>query len=147
MLDKLVPDIQKTAELVSEINAASSEQNKGIQQVNTAVQQFNQVIQANASASEELASTAEELSSQAEELKSRISFFKVDRAGNHSTANSTRQRHTASPAHSVHSQFKKMAAPTRHDLAADHYRDDSTGSPEGVTLNMSDNEDNDFERI
>ncbi len=78
MLNKLVPDIQKTAELVAEINAASAEQNKGIQQVNSAIQQFNTVVQSNASASEELASTSEELSSQAEELKNRLSFFQIE---------------------------------------------------------------------
>ena len=78
MLNKLVPDIRKTAELVQEINAASTEQNAGAAQINKAIQQLDQVIQQNASASEEMASTAEELSSQAEQLQSSISFFKVD---------------------------------------------------------------------
>jgi methyl-accepting chemotaxis protein len=35
MLDKIVPDIQRTVELVSEINAASNEQNSGGEQINT----------------------------------------------------------------------------------------------------------------
>jgi methyl-accepting chemotaxis protein len=77
MLAKLVPDIQKTAELVQEISAASSEQNAGTDQINKAVQQLDQVIQQNAGASEEMASTAEELSSQAEQLQGAIEFFKV----------------------------------------------------------------------
>ncbi len=77
MLAKLVPDIQKTAELVLEISAASREQNTGAQQVNQAIQQLDQVIQQNAGASEEMASTAEELSSQAEHLQSTMSFFRV----------------------------------------------------------------------
>jgi methyl-accepting chemotaxis protein len=77
LLEKLVPDIRKTAELVREIAAASSEQSTGASQVNKAVQQLDQVIQQNASASEELASTAIELSSQAEALQSTIAFFKV----------------------------------------------------------------------
>ncbi len=75
MLTKLVPDIQRTAELVQEISAASSEQNAGAEQINKALQQLDQVIQQNASASEEMASTSEELSSQAEQLQSSISFF------------------------------------------------------------------------
>ncbi len=75
LLAKLVPDIQKTAELVREIAAASAEQNTGAIQVNKAIQQLDQVIQQNASASEEMASTAEELSSQSESLQSTISFF------------------------------------------------------------------------
>jgi len=78
MLAKMVPDIQRTAELVQEIAAASKEQDTGAEQVNQAIQQLDQVIQQNASASEEMASTAEELSSQAEQLQDAIAFFKVD---------------------------------------------------------------------
>lgn len=78
LLDRLVPDIRKTAELVREIAAASIEQSTGAAQVNKAMQQLDQVIQQNASASEEMATTAEELASQAEILQSAIAFFKVD---------------------------------------------------------------------
>ncbi|MHB1400753.1 MAG: methyl-accepting chemotaxis protein [Trichloromonadaceae bacterium] len=78
MLTKMVPDIQRTAELVQEIAAASKEQDTGAEQVNKAIQQLDQVIQQNASASEEMASTSEELSSQAEQLQHTIAFFKVD---------------------------------------------------------------------
>ncbi len=78
LLAKLVPDIQKTAELVREIAAASAEQNTGAIQVNKAIQQLDQVIQQNASAAEEMSSTAEELSSQSESLQSTIAFFRVD---------------------------------------------------------------------
>jgi methyl-accepting chemotaxis protein len=81
MLAKLVPDIQKTADLVQEISAASKEQTTGADQISVAIQQLNQVIQQNAGAAEEMASTAEELSSQADQLQSTISFFKVDDAG------------------------------------------------------------------
>ena len=78
MLTRIVPNIQKTAELVSEINAASNEQNTGAEQINKAIQQLDQVIQQNASATEEMASTSEELSSQAEQLQETINFFKVE---------------------------------------------------------------------
>ena len=78
MLTQMVPDIQRTAELVQEIAAASKEQDTGAEQVNKAIQQLDQVIQQNASASEEMASTSEELSSQAEQLQHTIAFFKVD---------------------------------------------------------------------
>ena len=77
MLDQIVPDIQRTAELVQEITAASKEQNSGAEQINKAIQQLDQVIQRNASATEEIASTAEELSSQAEQLQSTIAFFRI----------------------------------------------------------------------
>ena len=78
MLSQMVPDIQRTAELVQEIAAASREQDTGAEQVNKAIQQLDQVIQQNASASEEMASTSEELSSQAEQLQQTIAFFRVD---------------------------------------------------------------------
>ena len=64
MLEKLVPDIQKTSDLVQEIAAASTEQNAGVEQINKALQQLDSVIQQNASASEEMSSTSEELSAQ-----------------------------------------------------------------------------------
>jgi methyl-accepting chemotaxis protein len=80
MLARLVPDIQRTAELVLEINGSSKEQNEGAGQVNKAIQQLDQIVQQNASAAEEMSSTAEELSSQAEHLQSIMEFFKVDAA-------------------------------------------------------------------
>ena len=78
MLANILPDIQKTAELVQEISAASREQDSGAEQINKAIQQLDQVIQKNAGAAEEMASTSEELSSQAEQLQSIIEFFRVD---------------------------------------------------------------------
>jgi methyl-accepting chemotaxis protein len=78
LLGQIVPDIQKTAELVQEISAACNEQDSGAEQINQAIQQLDQVIQQNTSAAEEMASTAEELSSQAEQLQSVIAFFKLN---------------------------------------------------------------------
>lgn len=78
MLSKLVPDIQKTAELVAEISAASNEQNAGASQINAAIQQLDKVTQQNTSAAEEMSSTAEELASQAEQLQATISYFHLD---------------------------------------------------------------------
>ena len=77
ILDSLVPNIQKTAELVQEISAASREQDAGADQISKSIQQLDAVIQQNASASEEMASTAEELSSQSEQLAAMIAFFRV----------------------------------------------------------------------
>jgi methyl-accepting chemotaxis protein len=73
-----VPSIQKTAELVQEIAAASREQDAGAEQIHKSIQQLDQVIQQNASAAEEMASTAEELTSQSEQLQEMIDFFKVE---------------------------------------------------------------------
>ncbi|MEW6327252.1 MAG: methyl-accepting chemotaxis protein [Thermodesulfobacteriota bacterium] len=78
LVAELVPNIQKTAELVQEINASSTEQASGVEQVTQAIQQLDQVVQQNASAAEEMSSTAEELSAQAENLLETIGFFKLD---------------------------------------------------------------------
>ncbi len=72
---KLVPDIQKTAELVQEISVASREQDVGANEINTALQQLDQVVQRSASSAEELSSTAEELSAQVEEQRQAMNFF------------------------------------------------------------------------
>lgn len=77
LLNEILPDIQKTAELVQEITASSTEQRTGAEQINTSIQQLDQVIQQNAGASEEMASTAEELSAQAVMLQEAIAFFKI----------------------------------------------------------------------
>lgn len=78
LLLNTLPDINRTAQLVQEIAAASVEQNTGADQVNGAIQQLSQVTQGNASAAEEMSSNAEELNGQAEELKSAVSYFKLD---------------------------------------------------------------------
>ena len=78
MLSAILPNIQKTAELVQEISAASNEQNSGAEQINNAIQQLNNVIQQNASSSEEMASTTEGLTNQAEQLQQTIAFFKIE---------------------------------------------------------------------
>lgn len=84
MLNQMVPDIQRTAELVQEIAAASKEQDTGADQVNKAIQQLDQVIQQNASASEEMASTSEELNAQATQLQDTIDFFSIGTDGDRS---------------------------------------------------------------
>ncbi len=78
LLEQMVPSIRKTADLVQEISAASTEQSSGAGQINSAVSQLNQTTQQNASSSEELAATAEEMSSQAEQLQQTMAFFKLD---------------------------------------------------------------------
>ena len=75
LLDVMVPNIQKTSELVQEIAAASQEQATGITQINTAMGQLTQATQTNASSSEQLAATAEEMSAQAEQLQQAVGFF------------------------------------------------------------------------
>jgi methyl-accepting chemotaxis protein len=75
LLEAIVPSIQKTADLVQEISAASSEQNSGVGQINSAISQISQSVQQNAAASEQLASTSEEVNAQALELQATMGFF------------------------------------------------------------------------
>ncbi|MDH5716457.1 MAG: methyl-accepting chemotaxis protein [Spirochaetia bacterium] len=77
LLEVIVPNIQKTADLVQEITAASEQQNSGVSQINSAMGQLDKVTQQSASAAEELAATSEELSGQAEYLQQTVSFFNI----------------------------------------------------------------------
>lgn len=77
LLEEILPNIQKTSDLVQEITAASEEQAAGVNQINAAMTQLNEVTQQNASSSEELAATAEEMSAQASQLQELVTFFKL----------------------------------------------------------------------
>ena len=78
MLDALVPNIQRTADLVQEISAASREQSIGAGQINQAITDLDAVIQKNAAAAEEFAATSRLLAGNAGELANAIGFFKLD---------------------------------------------------------------------
>lgn len=80
MLAALLPEIEKTKDLVQGICASSDEQSVGAGQISLAVNQLDRVIQQNAAASAELAETAAALSAQAVGLKRATSFFKLGRA-------------------------------------------------------------------
>ena len=141
ILEGLMPQIEKTANLVNEISASSNEQNNGTDQINGAVQQLNQATQENAASSEELATSAEELSSQAEQLRQVIDFFKVDEKA----------------LKEANGQIAPKVAHSQKDFGAGTYRqmqrntqEDKTESnqKEGVSLQMynSHAKDEDFEQ-
>jgi len=77
MLNGVVPNIQKTSDLVQEISASSIEQSSGAEQINGAIQILNNVVQENAATAEEMAAGSEELNAQAEQLQEVVSFFKI----------------------------------------------------------------------
>ena len=83
IINKLVPDIQKTAVLVQDIAASSVEQNTGANQVNQALQQLGHVIQQNAGTFEELGAIASDLSQQADTLIQVSGLFKLDGKSTH----------------------------------------------------------------
>ncbi len=80
LLEQIVPDIQKTAELVQEISASSREQANGVSQITTAVQELDSVIQQNAAVAEEMSRVSEGLSEQSGDLTKAVGFFRL-RAG------------------------------------------------------------------
>ncbi len=116
MLTRLVPDIRRTAELISEISAACREQDIGAAQINEAIQQLDQVTQQNAGASEEISATSEELAAQAEELQASISYFRVDahaRAGGQGSAPAARPKPVAAKPAKAAKSVAKPAKPAR----------------------------------
>jgi len=143
LLNVIVPNIKKTAELVQEISAASKEQDAGADQINRAIQQLDQVIQQNASASEEMASTAEELSSQSEQLQNMIAFFKVD--GRMISSVGVDTAHKAQIAHMTQQDYK----PAQQMLPPAGSKTNGNGGSDGINLEMkgrSDKLDEEFER-
>ncbi len=135
MLDNIVPDIKKTAELVQEIAAASREQDAGAEQINQAVQQLDQVVQQNASASEEMAATSEELSSQAEQMQASMTFFNI---GNNGGTFKTRQSRSSHASRGT----SQPQLPVRHQTG-------KTGSTtKGIDLHLEEDvKDDDFEKF
>ncbi len=107
LLSRILPDVQKTSELVQEITAASREQDSGAGQITKAIQQLDQVIQQNASASEETSATAELLTGQAVGLQEAITFFKLDEGGSGQAA--ARAGHPARPSPSRPPPARKPA--------------------------------------
>ncbi len=79
-LDRITPDVRRTAELVHAIVEASAVQEAEARQAGQAIGQMDAVIQQNAAAAEEMASTAEELSAQAQALQASLRYFRVDDA-------------------------------------------------------------------
>jgi methyl-accepting chemotaxis protein len=144
LIEEIVPGIQKTAELVQEINAASAEQADGIGQVTKAIEQLDHVIQQNAGATEEMASTSEELAAQAQQLQEAAAFFKVE-------GKAKDIKH--------HIQPRPAAAPISGNVRKNKpkvHADKGTvskvtfgrvmPSPEGVAIDMIDAEDAEFGR-
>ena len=141
MLMELVPNIQKTAELVQEISAASNEQDSGAEQINKAIQQLDQVIQENAS-------TSEELAGQAEQLHTIVDFFRTDE-----TFFSSQEQQSAQNAPSPESRIMRKTRKTdkknhtgykrRHVLT----KDGNSGDEFDLRVKNADDEhDDDFER-
>ncbi|MGE4420989.1 MAG: methyl-accepting chemotaxis protein [Pseudodesulfovibrio sp.] len=140
MLTRMVPDIRKTADLVQEISAASSEQNAGAQEINKAIQELDSVIQQNAGASEELAATAREFTSQAGQLQQAMQYFTID------TRSSSRPRPKAGQPKASKPKVTqaRVSRPAQAQLPPSKPQ---APDSKGLDLDMDSMEDKDFERF
>ena len=76
-LSAIIPEIERTAELVKEISMSSAEQQIGAEQVNNAIQELNLVTQQNTETANVSASKASDLAELAERLRDLVSYFKI----------------------------------------------------------------------
>jgi len=138
LMGDMVPQIQKTSELIQEINVSSAEQARGIEQVTKAIEQLDKAIQQNAAATEEMASTSVELSSQADGMKRVAGFFKISGGGN------GRGVKVASTEQRSHEKHERVAA--AHPASVDDHNGKGVANA-GIVIDMSTNEsDAHFER-
>ena len=78
-LEKVIPEIIRSAELVNDIVVGSKEQQSSIESINNAIFQLTESTNENSASAEEMSASAEELSAQAEQLKELISVFKIEK--------------------------------------------------------------------
>jgi methyl-accepting chemotaxis protein len=138
MLNEIVPDIRKTADLIQEITSASVEMNSGSDQVNNALQQLNQVVQKNAANAEEVAATSEELNSQSINMKELVSYFNIgEQSHSHATVAKKKSSYSAS------TETRKEVKATKQVKIKENHKSN------GVHINLGggDSHDNEYERF
>jgi methyl-accepting chemotaxis protein len=77
-LAEMIPEIQRTAELIEEIAEASAIQDENARQINQAIMELGNVVHQNASAAEEISGTAQGLTDKSKELTDATDFFDVE---------------------------------------------------------------------
>ncbi len=78
LLDELVPNILRTADLVREVTAASAEQAAGVSHVDRAMSNVEEVAQRNASGAEQLSATAREMANRTGALRELVAAVRLD---------------------------------------------------------------------
>ena len=78
MMNKLIPDIESTSNLIKEIAASSMEQKTGSSQISNAIYQLNETIQQNSQFADNLAKYSNTLENEAKELGDRVKFFNIE---------------------------------------------------------------------
>ncbi|NPA38073.1 MAG: methyl-accepting chemotaxis protein [Chlorobi bacterium] len=77
LIDKLMPEIIKTADLVKDISVASNEQNEGVHQVSNVINELNSVAEHNSKTSEQISDISVRLEEYAGRLSDLVGHFKV----------------------------------------------------------------------
>jgi len=77
VLDRLVPEIERTAAMVEEITALGAEQREGVEMVTSEVSGLDRIIHDNTELAHRLSSTAEDLAGQAATLDGDMRFFRT----------------------------------------------------------------------
>ncbi|MEZ7196500.1 methyl-accepting chemotaxis protein [Pseudodesulfovibrio sp. 9FUS] len=143
MLDKMVPDITRTAELIQEISASSDEQNTGATQIKDAVLELDRVVQQNAAESEHVAAASETLSGHAMQLQQIIGYFRLGG----SASGPARSRVSVKAARP---QAKPLPTPAPKAASRPSPKAVPAGKPAdagGLDLDMDMGEDTDFEKF
>ena len=78
LIDELLPSIRRTADLVREVTAASSEQAAGVSHVDRAMSNVDKVAQLNATGAEQLSATAREMANRTAALRELVASVKID---------------------------------------------------------------------
>jgi methyl-accepting chemotaxis protein len=96
LLNDLLPNIRRTADLVREVAAAAGEQASGLTHVERAMKSVDEVAQGNASRAEELSATAVQMAEQAEALQRLVKSVRLDVGFQESTQAARAQSEAAS---------------------------------------------------
>ena len=150
---KLVPDIQKTAELVQEISVAAREQDTGSEEINKAIQQLDQVVQQSAASAEELAASANELTTQAQDQRGVMAFFKLSEGMTANQGVTKDRRSTDSAGTKLRGLVKKQTdrkntscidETSNDETNSDKIGNDESSSEYGHMYDIADQAGNDF---
>lgn len=79
-INEILPNVEKTADLVQQIASASEEQGNGIAQINESMIQLNKVAQENSESSDSVADIADRLSKNVDALTKNVSQYRLEEA-------------------------------------------------------------------
>jgi methyl-accepting chemotaxis protein len=103
----VVSSVQRVADIMGEITAATQEQSAGIEEVNRAITQMDEMTQQNAALVEQAAAAAESMQEQAHNLAVAVSIFKLAGDG----APQSQSQFQSSPKPPVHQKKGTLLAP------------------------------------